>query len=184
MVNTTVSTGGSSTLAADTDCSISSPATNQGLIYNSSSKWANTNLTHNLFTGTRITSINNCDILQWNSSSSKWVNATVSNGGSSTLAADTDCSISTPATNQALIYNSSSKWSNTNLTHNLLTGTSIISINNGDILRWNGTQFVNSSTLTNDETILYTGIVVSTGITKTQYITQNTTITTRAIVVP
>ena len=70
---------------------------------------------------------------------------------SSTLAADNDCSISSPATNQALIYNSSSKWSNTNLTHNLLTDTSIISINNGDILRWNGAQFVNSSTLTNDE---------------------------------
>ena len=51
---------------------------------------------------------------------------------------------------------------NTNLTHNLLTGTSITSINNGDILRWNVTQFVNSSTLTNDETILNTGIVVST----------------------
>ena len=52
--------------------------------------------------------------------------------------------------------------------------TSITSINNGDILRWNGTQFVNSSTLTNDETTLNTGIVVSTGITKTQSVTQNT----------
>ena len=60
----------------------------------------------------------------------------------------------------------------------MLTDTSVTPINNGDILRWNGTQFVNSSTLTNDETILNTGIVVSTGITKTQYITQNTTITT------
>ena len=59
-------------------------------------------------------SLTNNQILQWSSSSSKWVNATVSTGGSSTLAADTDCSISTPATNQALIYNSSSKWQNTN----------------------------------------------------------------------
>ena len=102
----------------------------------------------------------------------------LSTGGSSTLAADTDCSISSPATNQTLIYNSSSKLTITSLTHNLLTDTSIISINNGDILRWNGTQFVNSSTLTNDETILNTGIVVSTGITKTQSITQNATINT------
>ena len=125
-----------------------------------------------------ISSLTNNQILQWNSSSSKWVNATVSTGGSSTLAADTDCSISSPATNQALLYNSSSKWSNTNLTHNLLTDTSIISINNGDILRWNGTQFVNSPTLTNDETILNTGIVVSTGITKSQSVTQNTPFTT------
>ena len=108
---------------------------------------------------------------------SKWVNATVSTGGS-TLAADIDCSISTPATNQALIYNSNSKWANTSLTHNLFTDTSITSIDNGDILRWNGTQFVNSSTLTNDETILNTVVVVSTGITKTQSITQNTTIAT------
>ena len=68
--------------------------------------------------------------------------------------------------------------SNTNLTHNVLMDTSIISINNGDILRWNGTQFANSSTLTNDETILNTGIVVSTGITKTQTVTRNTPFTT------
>ena len=93
----------------------------------------------------------------------KWVNATVSAGGSSTLAADTDCSILSPVANQALIYNSSSKWANTNLTHNLFTYASITSINDGDILRWKGTQYVNSSTLTNDETILNTGIVVSTG---------------------
>ena len=102
----------------------------------------------------------------------------VSTGGSSTLAAHTDCSISSPATNQGLIYNSSSKWANTNITHNLLTDTSFTYINNGDILRWNGTQFVNSSTLTNDETTLNTGIVVSTGITKTQSVTQNTPFTT------
>ena len=70
------------------------------------------------------------------------------------------------------------KWANTNLTHNLFTDTSIISINNGDILRWKGTQFVNSSTLTNDETILNTGIVVSAGVTKTQSVTQNTPFTT------
>ena len=124
-----------------------------------------------------ISSLTNNRILQWKSSSSKWVNATVSTGGS-TLAADADCSILSPAINQALIYNSSSKWANTNLTHDLLTDTSITSINNGDILRWNRTQFVNSSTLTNDKTILNTGIVVSTGITKTQSVTQNTPITT------
>ena len=86
-----------------------------------------------------ISSLTNNQILQWNSNSSKWVNATVSTGGSSTLAADTDCSISSPASSQALVYNSSSKWANTNLTHNLFTDTSITSINNGDILRWNGT---------------------------------------------
>ena len=51
-----------------------------------------------------ISSLTNNQILQWNTSSSKWVNVTVSTGGSSTLAADTDCSISSPATNQALIY--------------------------------------------------------------------------------
>ena len=81
----------------------------------------------------------NNQILQWNSSVSKWVNTTVSTGGSSTLAAKTDCSISSPATNQALIYNSNSKWANTKLTHNMFTDTSNISINNGDILRGNGT---------------------------------------------
>ena len=48
---------------------------------------------------------------------------------------------------------------NTNLTHTLLTDTSITSINNADILRWNGTQFVNSSTLTNDEALLPRGTI-------------------------
>ena len=80
-------------------------------------------------------SLTNNQILQWNSSSSKWGNATVSNGGSSTLAADTDYSISSPTTNQGLICNASSRWQNTNLTHNLLTDTSITSIANGDVLR-------------------------------------------------
>ena len=40
---------------------------------------------------------------------------------------------------------------------------------------------MNSSTLTNDETILNTGIVVSAGITKTQYVTQYTPFTTSYI---
>ena len=40
-----------------------------------------------------ISSLTNNQILQWNSSSPKWVKATVSADGSSTLAADTDCSI-------------------------------------------------------------------------------------------
>ena len=53
-----------------------------------------------------ISNLTNNQILQWNSSSSKRVNATVSSGGSSTLAANTDCSISSPVINQALIYNS------------------------------------------------------------------------------
>ena len=56
-----------------------------------------------------ISSLTSNQILQWNSSSSKWVNAPVSTGGSTTLAGATDCSISSPATNQALIYNTSSK---------------------------------------------------------------------------
>ena len=129
----------------------------------------------NTLSNVSISSLSTNQILQYNGSNC--VNATISTGGPSTLAADTDCSISSPATNQALIYNSSSKWAYTYLTHNLFTVTSITSINKGVILRWNATQFVNSSPLTNDETILNTGIVLSTGITKTQSITQNTLIT-------
>ena len=55
-----------------------------------------------------ISSLTNNQMLQWNSSSSKRGNATVSTGGSSTLTADTDCSLLSPATNQTLIYDSSS----------------------------------------------------------------------------
>ena len=64
-----------------------------------------------------ITSLANNQILQYNSSSLKWVSVTPSSI-SSTLTADTDCSISSPANNQALIYNSSlSKWNNTIMSH-------------------------------------------------------------------
>ena len=79
----------------------------------------------------------------------------------------------------ALIYNSSSKWANTNLTHNLLTDTSISSIVVGDILRWNGTSFINSSSLTSDETKMNINLSISQNFMKNaSSIAQNGTITT------
>ena len=131
----------------------------------------------NTLSNVSISSLSTNQILQYNGTN--WVNATISSG-TSTLAA-ADCSISSPVTHQALIYNSSSKWANTNLTHNLLTDTSITSINNGDILRWNGTQFVNSNSLTGDETNI-NNLQLSTGIAKNQSsVSQNTAITTTYI---
>ena len=55
---------------------------------------------------------------------------------------------------------------NTNLTHNLLTDTSISSIVVGDILRWNGTSFINSSSLTIDETKMNINLSISQNVMK------------------
>ena len=49
-----------------------------------------------------ITSALNNQVLQYNSSSSKWVNAAISSG-SSTLSSLTDCNISTPFIRQFVI---------------------------------------------------------------------------------
>ena len=59
----------------------------------------------------------------------------------------------------------------------MLTDTSNSSINNGDFLRWNGTHFVNSSTLTSDETNITTVLVGQAFVKNASSVTQNETIT-------
>jgi hypothetical protein len=120
---------GSSTLAGDSDVSISSPGNAQVLTYNStSSKWQNQALPSSpvssvatktgavtLDLGTdlsdvKITSPSNNQVLAYQTSSSTWVNQTPT----STLAGDSDVSISSPGNAQVLTYNSTAgKWENT-----------------------------------------------------------------------
>ena len=134
-------TSGSSTLAGDTDVAISSPATNQALVYNGS-HWANTTLAavalsnnYSDLTGKptipsaySLTVSNNGTTVDSAAIQLNFVNATSittsghdvtitlptgGGGGSSTLAGDTDVAISSPSNNQVLTYNSStSKWVN------------------------------------------------------------------------
>ena len=61
------------------------------------------------------------------------------NGTLPSISKHTDVSISSPSNNKILQWNSSSsKWNNANLTHSLLTDTSISSINSGIFtLEWN-----------------------------------------------
>jgi hypothetical protein len=65
------------------------------------------------------------------------------------------------------------------LSHSLLSDTSISSIASGDILRWNGTSFINSSSLTIDETKMNINLSISQNVMKNATaIAQNGTITT------
>ncbi len=90
--------GGSSSLAGDSDVSISSPADCDLLTYNASaSKWKNKQLT----AGTNVTI----------TETSGAITIAASGGGSSTLAGDSDVSISSSSNGQALIYNGSA-WVN------------------------------------------------------------------------
>ena len=65
-----------------------------------------------------LTSLTNGQVLEWNSTASKWENVTPSSGGgggggSSTLAGDSDVTITSPANGQVLTYNSgASAWEN------------------------------------------------------------------------
>jgi hypothetical protein len=78
--------GGSSTLASDTDVLISSPSNNQVLAYNNSnSKWENQNLSAGSTTlsgdsDVALISLSNNQVLTYNTTSGKWVNQTPASG--------------------------------------------------------------------------------------------------------
>ena len=102
-----------------------------------------------------INSLVNGQILAYNSSSNKWVNANNSVGASS-LSSLSDVNISLLSDNQILNYNSSSsKWINSTLTTSssvaTLTDVTLTTLTNKDIIRYDGTKWVNSPDLTNAE---------------------------------
>ena len=75
---------------------------NYALISNGTSpSWQS--LTMSKITDFNISSPTNLQVLQYNTSSSKWINATMSGSGS--LSTLTDCTITTPQTGQLLQYN-------------------------------------------------------------------------------
>ena len=142
--------GGSSTLAGDTDVSISSPSNGQVLTYNSgTSKWGNAAIPSIALSGLSDVSVTegagiNGYTLNWNNAAGKWeAVAPVTGGGSSTLASDTDVSISSPSNGQVLTYNSStSKWNNAAIPSIALSALSDVSVTegsgiNGYTLNWN-----------------------------------------------
>ena len=147
--------GGTATLAGDTDVSISSPASTQGLVYNGS-VWVNQAIVNSFNGRTGSVSPGNADYLAVaaggltgataavrfvggtssgaptagtfavgdfviDRTGKVWICTTAGSpgtwtqvsggGGSSTLAGDTDVTISSPAANQSLVYNGS-RWVN------------------------------------------------------------------------
>jgi hypothetical protein len=125
-------------LAKLSDVTITTPATNQVLTYNGT-KWVNQALptdTDTLATlgDVTLSGLANGQVLQYNGT--KWVNASA--GSSSTLASDTDVSITSPADKQALIYVSgTSKWTNIAITLGTYVSDVVItSPADGDLLRY------------------------------------------------
>ena len=100
---------------------------------------------------TNINNLSNGQTLTYNSSTKKWINSTPSSGGSSTLNALTDVSLSTLSNNQVLTYITSSlKWINQaipNMALNSLSDVSVASRATGNLLIYDGTNWVNSDTI-------------------------------------
>ena len=93
------------------DAVIATPTTNQALVYTSSKKWQNTTLSSSVLSDFNISTPLNEQFLQYNTSTSKWVNATVTK----TLSSLTDVNLSSLKTNHTLTYDgnqwvNSSQW--------------------------------------------------------------------------
>ena len=123
-----------------------------------------------------LSSVSNNQVLQYTSSLSKWINATLTNG-SSTLATLTDCSITIPSNDQILVFTTTSslnKWtpyplsgatindttktitvSGTTALSGLTTDVTISSPANNQVLQYNGSNWINT-TLTTGSLILST----------------------------
>jgi hypothetical protein len=114
--------------------------------------------------GTGITSTTACGVLCGGTTTT----GVLQNAGAGTL-------------NQALISNGTAAlptWETISTSSGLISDISVSSLATGDVLRWNGTKFANSTSLTGDEATI-SNLQLSTGVVKTQAsVTQNTTITT------
>ena len=186
--------GGSSgnwlTLSSPMSTNINNLSNGQTLTYNSSTKkWVNStpssgSSTLSALTDISFSTLSNNQVLQYNISSSKWINATLSKNDSiSTL---TDCTISNASNGQVLTYNtSSSKWINQaipNMALNSLSDVSVASRATGNLLLYDGTNWVNSDTI--PDNLLFVKDDVD-GTKKLQFqLSGITTGTTRVLTVP
>jgi hypothetical protein len=101
------------TLRELSDTAISSPATDEILIYNGS-QWTNGANTINNLEEVTVSSPANGEALIYNSGTSQWENQAFSGGGASALNDLSDVTVSGPADGELLVYNSAtSQWENT-----------------------------------------------------------------------
>ena len=98
-----------------------------------------------------VTAPTNEQVLQYETSTAKWKNKTLSlTPGITSLAQLSDILISSPATNQILVYNNQGKWVNANQSAlnaalSVLTDCVITSPSSGNLLFFNGTNWINSN---------------------------------------
>ena len=159
-INSTPSSGGTQ-LSLLSDVSVT-PSNDNVLIYTTNgslNKWTNYSISGATFNDTTktitisssgalsglsdctITTPSNNQLLQYNTASSKWINATVTSASS--LSTLTDATITTPSNNQLLQYNTaSSKWINSTVTiptslSSLSTDVNITTPSNNQLLQYN-----------------------------------------------
>ena len=154
------------TLNELTDVTLTGSSNNQVLKYNGSI-WVNNFVNLTELADTDIPALINGDILRYNSVSQKWET------GSFNIHDLDNVNIVSLANNEVLKYNSSSgNWENSNRIDTLdeLGDVTLTSVTTGDLLRYNGTNFVNTkialdndftnvnfTSLTNGDLIKYDG---------------------------
>jgi len=152
----------SDSLAAMNDTTITTPADDDVLQYDSGTgKWLNVTTANMLATGnlTDISDVNipspsNSEILTYNSGTSKWVNTSPSTlAGTLDFADLSDTNVSLPLNQHMLYYDSgSSKWVNAQIstiggfwTLDDIGDVTITGIASGEVLKWNGSAWINNT---------------------------------------
>jgi len=101
-----------------------------------------------------LSSLSNGQLLQYNSSLSKWNNITPTYISSCSINSCTDATLTSLATNNLLLYNGS-KWINSTMSLEMNNDVVVSSLTNKNIVRWNGSNWVNVADLTNAETNVF-----------------------------
>ena len=131
------------TLDELTDVVITSVANNQVLIYDSSSsKWINNYIQLNKLSDINFSTLQNGNLLRYNSLNSKWENTFLNINDINNV------EITTPVSNGSyLVYNTTtSKWENTKIAlDNNFTNVNFTSLTNGDLIKYDGSNFINFS---------------------------------------
>ena len=133
------------------DFNILSASSNQILQY-LNGKWTNATLN---FTSTlsgdsdiSLNNLSNGQLLQYNSSSSKWINILPTHIASCSINACTDATLTSLSTNNLLMYNGL-KWINSTMSLEMNNDIVVGSLTNKSIIRWNGSNWVKIADLAN-----------------------------------